>query len=767
MTVPISDGNFRGMGDDSRRDLTFGGPRALARTDYAQDAAWDFRAGDDPEDRSNIDVLGYLRILREHWRVVTAVFAISLAIGVVTTLLTRPIYIAATTLQIDREAARVVNVEGVEPKDTLTAGDEFYLTQYGLLKSISLATRVVDKLGLASDSRFLTLMGIKPKQGMTPGAMRDDAIRVVTTNIIVTPLRGSRLVKVSFASPDPGTAARIANAVAENFIESNLDRRFEASSYARDFLQQRLAQEKQKLEDTERQLVAYATAQGIIDVSDQGQDKGDGKGASPPQSLTSASLVSLNTALSAAQNQQIQAEERWRQAQSGNGTNLPEVLANPTYQQLTQQRAKLAADYQQNLGLYKPDYPAMTQMKAQLDEIDNQIRGTVKSIRDSIHEQATVAASQQASLQGQVAKLKSSFMDQRNRSIQYNILQRELDTSRSLYDGLLQRYKEVGIAGGVGTNNVSVVDRAQAPSKPSSPNIALNVGLAAGAGLALGGLLAFLIEAMDQSVNTPEDVENKIGVSLLGSIPIVKKDVAPLDALRDIRSPLSEAYYSVRMALQFSTSNGVPRSLLITSARPAEGKSTTALAVAQNFARLGMRVVMIDADLRNPSLHKRLSLENSFGLTNVLTNSASIDEVLQPTELPNLAFMACGPLPPSPAELLAGPRLGVFMRELLEQFDLVVVDGPPVMGLADAPLLASIMAGTLMVVEASSTRRGMVKAALRRLEIGQAKIIGVLLTKFNARKAAVYGGGYGYSYSYDYSYGYGYGNDKALAAGDD
>ena len=755
MANSFSDGGpYGGRGADGRRDLAIGGSQALGQSEYVlPQSEWAIRQAEAAEDHPELDILNYLRILREHWRVITSVFVTALVIGLIITLLTRPIYSATTTLQIDREAARIVNVESVEPKDALTAGDEFYLTQYGLLKSVSLATRVVDKLGLASDDRFLTLMGARPKHDATPGARRDATIRAVTAGITVTPVRGSRLVKVNFASADPATAARIANAVAENFIESNLDRRFEASSYARDFLQQRLAQEKEKLEASERQLVAYATTQGIINVNDQGQGKSDGDKGGGEQSLTSSSLVALNSALSAAKGQTIQAEGRWRQAQASSGTNLPDVLGNPTYQQLTQQRAKLAADYQQNLGLYKPDYPAMLQLKAQLDETDNQIRGVVRSVRDSIREQFAVATSQQASLEGEVNKLKSSFMDQRSRSVQYNILRREIDTSRSLYDGLLQRYKEVGIAGGVGTNNVSVVDRAQPPKKPSSPNVILNLGSAAGLGLILGAVLAFVIEAVDQSVNVPDDVERKIGLPLLGTVPIVKKNVAPLEALSDARSSLSEAYYSVRTALQFSTTAGVPPSLLVTSARPSEGKSTTALAIAQNFARLGMRVLLIDADLRNPSLHKALSLDNSYGLSNVLIGSVSMEDVLQSTDLPNLACMACGPLPPNPAELLAGRRLGDFIDDLLKEFDLVVVDGPPVLGLADAPLLASMMAGTLLVVEAASTRRGMVKAAIRRLMVGRAKIVGILLTKFNSRKAASYGGAYGYGYNYDYTYG--------------
>ncbi|MGE5501455.1 MAG: CpsD/CapB family tyrosine-protein kinase, partial [Ignavibacteriales bacterium] len=214
---------------------------------------------------------------------------------------------------------------------------------------------------------------------------------------------------------------------------------------------------------------------------------------------------------------------------------------------------------------------------------------------------------------------------------------------------------------------------------------------------------------------------------------------------------ISEAYHSVRTALQFSTPAGTPDVLLITSTRPAEGKSTTSRSVASDFARLGMRVLLIDADLRNPSLHRLVGAENSAGLSNLLAGIGDLQTVVQTTSLPGLSFMACGPLPPSPAELLAGPRLRSLLAQARDQFDLVVLDGPPVMGLADAPILANVATGVLLVIEAAGTRRGQATSALRRLnQGGPGKVVGAILTKFNAKQASY---GYGYSYAYDYNYG--------------
>jgi capsular exopolysaccharide synthesis family protein len=269
-------------------------------------------------------------------------------------------------------------------------------------------------------------------------------------------------------------------------------------------------------------------------------------------------------------------------------------------------------------------------------------------------------------------------------------------------------------------------------------------------GLVIGVGIAFLIETLDESVRSPEDVEKKVGLPLLGTIPKLEKGTTPIVALADVRSNFSEAYYSVRTALQFSTNDGAPSSIVVTSARPSEGKSTSSTAIAQNFARLGSRVLLIDSDLRNPSLHKVLNAENTQGFSNYLTGHMSLEQLAQQTSVPGLSFIPCGPMPPNPAELLGSAKLEAMLREARAQYDLVLIDAPPVMGLADAPLLASAAAGTLLVMEAGGTGRKLAKAAIRRLAVGNARILGILLTKFDARKSSY---GYGYGYAYEYEYG--------------
>ena len=436
-------------------------------TEGGDAGGWD--AGDE---RSNsFNLAEYWRLALKHRFLILAVFVSAVVIGVVITLLTTPIYTASATVQIDREAARVLNVDDASPRESMIQGEEFFQTQYGLLRSRSLAERVIEARGLDTSDAFLDTMGVALPDAEPGGAAeraakrRELVLQTVQDNLGVTPVRGSRLVTVSFNSPSPQLAAEVANAFVENFIQSNLDRKFDSSSYARQFLEDLITQTKAKLEDSERQLVAYATRQQIINVND-----GDNN-LSASQSLASNNLVALNGALAQARAGRVGAEEKWRQASAAPVMSLPDVYQNPAIQRMMESRATLEAQYQQNLTRYRPEFPEMLQLKAQIDELDRQISTMAGGIRDSIRSQYVVAANQERSLQTQVNGLKADVLDLRDRTIQYNILQREVDTSRTLYDGLLQRYKEVGVTGGVTTNNISIVDRADAPTIPSSPRL--------------------------------------------------------------------------------------------------------------------------------------------------------------------------------------------------------------------------------------------------------------------------------------------------------
>ncbi|HEX4199636.1 MAG TPA: polysaccharide biosynthesis tyrosine autokinase [Caulobacteraceae bacterium] len=731
-----------------------GGRRAPERpSDPWQPVVVPARDGGEPE--SEFSLLHYWQVLsRWRWLIAGSV-AVALILGVVATLLMTPLYRATATLEIDREAPKVVDNGAVQPTQVFD-NEQFYQTQYGLLKSQSLAQRVVTSLNLADDKAFMQ-GGSGPAKDRP--AREQKATAKLLKGLTINPVRTSQLVQVSYQSQNPVEAAKIANAVSDNFIASNLERRYQASAYARQFLEGRINEIRQKLEDSERALVAYATAHQIINLSD-GVSPPAVAGQTPapptPQSLPGADLAAMDTALDQAKNQRIQAEQHWREAQATSGLGLPEILQSPTIQALQQSKASLQADYQDKLAIYKPDFPAMIEIRGKIAEIDRQIAANVQAIKQSVAAQYQVAQRQEGMLAGQVNKLKGDVLDLRNRSIQYNIIQREVDTDRTLYDGLLQRYKEVGVAGAVGANNISVVDRAMVPTAPFQPRPVLNLAVAGLIGLLAGVLLAFGIEQLDQSVKSPEDIETKLGLPLLGAVPMMGRE-APAAALANPRSALTEAYHSLRTALQFSMADGAPRSLLVTSAGPGEGKSTTAAALAQAFSRLGLGVLLIDADLRNPSLHRLFTGDQSKGLSNLLVGNCEFGQAVHPSGQPNLSIITSGPLPPNPAELLAARRMAQILAEAARQFDLVILDGPPIMGLADAPLLANAVDATALVIEAGSMRQAVIKATIARLRGSRARLLGAVLTKFDARKtASSYGYGAGASYAYSYEYGGGH-----------
>jgi capsular exopolysaccharide synthesis family protein len=529
-------------------------------------------------------------------------------------------------------------------------------------------------------------------------------------------------------------AEKIANGVAEGYIAVNLERRYEASAYARDFLEKRLQQLKVKLAESEKQLVAYAEAQELVTAGDN-------------QNLSMTNLAAANDELARVTKERLRKEQLWRQVDESEGIALPQIMESGAIGAMRAKRVELATEYEDKLSVYKPAFPEMKQIQGQIDELDRQIAAEAALIKETTKAEYEAARQQEQSLVALVETLKGEVTDVRNRNIQYTILQREVDTNRSLYEGLLQRYKEIGVAGGVGVNNVSIVDLARVPGAPYTPRMSLNLAFALMLGLMFGGAGAFVREHFDDTFKSPEDVEENLGLPLLGIIPLVKQFDGPAGLVDGSPPIMAEAVRSLRTALQFSTAAGVPKSLLVTSSRAEEGKSTTALMLAMNFAQLGMRVLLIDADLRKPTLHEYLDIDPEVGLSNFLAGATMPPEALQKTEVQGLTVLASGPLPPNPAELLASAKMLSLLTIAGQEYDLIIIDGPPVAGLADAPMLASMASGTLLIIDANATRKAVAKAALKRLHFARAQVVGAAVNKLDLA-----------TISYDYGYGYGYGD---------
>lgn len=699
------------------------------------------------EDGHRSGLTHYVMILRKRKWLIVSTTAIALLIGLVATLLAEPVYTARATFEVQREAPRVLDVNSVEADNN---GDAlFFQTQFALIKSRASAQGIVRRLKLDSNPEFVDVSGglfdAKTGSAATPQERQrafEAATNKVQAGLLAAPYAGSSLIEVTYESNDPRMAAAVANAAVDEFIESTIDRQYAASNYARNFLGRRLQELKQRLGASERELVNYAAQQGIVNVT-------DARNAGQSQSLDSASLSALNASLAQATAARVQAEQNWRLAQQASGRTLPQVLADPQVSALTGQLAALRSDYEQRLQTFKPEFPAMVQARAKITETEGELAAARNRVLQSLRGSYELALNQEQALQKQMEQSTGKVIDLQGRSIQYTILQREVDTNRALYDALLQRYKEIGVSGGAGSNSVSVIDRARVPGSPSRPILWLNLALAFLAGLGLGVAISLILEFVDDTFKLPEDVENKLHLPLLGMIPKLEEDQVAVDELADPRSGFSEAYFAVRTALQISGPNGLPRSLLVTSSNPAEGKSTTAVALAYSFAGGGKRVLLIDADMRRPNLHKLLSTTNVRGLSTVLSGEASMRDAVQTIEA-GFDVVPAGPIPPNPARLLS-TGLRPLLAEAMANYDLVLVDGPPVVGLADVPMLSAAIEATVLVVQAKKSRRGVVLSALRRLRGSRGQIAGVVLTKFD-RKAAAYSDSLDYS-EYYYSYG--------------
>jgi polysaccharide biosynthesis transport protein len=679
-------------------------------------------------------------ILKKRKWVVLSVLPTFLAIGALVTLMTTPLYTATVRLQIDRNVAKVVeggNVTPVEGTDF-----EFMKTQYELLMGRMIGERVVSALKLGNNPDF-----IKPRGFSLLGAISElfasgdggqasinrenAATSVVMDNRTVRPIAGSRLVDIRYSDPDPSRAQRIATGLADAFISSNLDKRFQAHSYAKTFLEDQAAQLKLRLEESEKVLLEFGQKEQIISAVEK-------------SSIAESNLASANATLGSLAAERIKNYELWKQVETAKAINLPQFLSNGVIDGLRGKRNSLETEYQEKLETFKPSYPAMVQISNKITEIARQLASEVDTIKRAYKAAYESSLNQEEEMKKRIDFLKAEVLDLQKRSIEYNILKREVDTNRALYDGLLQRYKEVDIAGGVGANNVFVVEKAALPGSPSSPQLARALMISLGLGAVAGFGAAYLLERLDDTVRTSEDLERVTGLTTLGIIPKSERGKAFEAELVDPRSHISESCRSLCTALQFATETGLPKTLLISSSVPGEGKSTIAIMIAKHFATMGLKVLLVDGDLRKPSLHVKLGLSNgTTGLSNVLTGALSPPEVIQDAGFRNLAFVATGPLPPNAADLLGGARMHSFLSVGVEIFDLIVVDSPPVMGLADAPLLSSVAAATVFVASAGVVRIGLIRNAIKRLQFARGCVIGTVFTKFDAK-----GDGYGYEYRY-------------------
>jgi len=692
----------------------------------------------------------YWQIVQRWKWVIAGIMAAFLLAGLIITLLITPKYYASSRVEVSREQKNVTNVEGVE-SGQVGREVEFYQTQYSLLEARSLAERVVRALNLTERDDFFAAHGEKrDAEGLffkkkevneqeRAAHQFDRTVKLLQAHLGISPIRGSSLIDVGYTSSSPQISAEIANAFTQEFIAQSNDRRLASTAYARRFLERRLDDLRVKVEKSERDLVNYASAKDIVSL---GRTRDTDSGSQIERTLAAQNLVALSEALSQATADRIAAQSRLGTGAAGASA---EALTNQAITGLRQRRAEAAADYAKLLTQFEPNYPPARALQQQVKTLDASIAREEARVTSSRQAAYRDAVERENRLKDQVARLGGRFDQQQRDSIQYSIYQREADTNRQLYDALLQRYKEIGVAG-IDASNIAVIDAAKIPHEPSSPHLALNLLLA----LVLGAIAATAATAalnqVDEGVRDPAQVNRLLQIPLLGSVP--HTDQPALELLQESRSPISEAYFSIRSNLAFSSDHGVPRTLVVTSTRPSEGKTTTSIAVAAVLGRTGKKVLLIDGDMRSPSIHRVMGTVNLEGLSNILAGEDDWQRLVHETSMPGVSFISSGPQPPSAAELLSSDRMRQLLDRLLGHFEHVVVDSPPILGLADAPLLSRAVEGTLFVIEANGVPVRGIQSALTRLRAVHTPILAAILTKLRHNDA-----GYGYGYDYDYSYG--------------
>jgi succinoglycan biosynthesis transport protein ExoP len=692
-----------------------------------------------------------INIVRRNYLLIGGVVAGVVVLGVIITMLMMPRYQATAQILIEDRADQIIEGGDLQQPAAAADTDRFLQTRLGIIQSRTLALSVVQAGKLDRDPKFFESLGsVMPTEAL-PGEKLENirkvrAIRLLIDALVVTLPRDSRIASIMITSRDPELSARLANSYAERFIDYNLSQKIDSSSYARRFLADQLEETRTKLTQSERDLNQYARAAGLIRMSSESE----GGKQDAALSVTISKLMQFNTVAATATAERIAAEDRWHTLSNKPPLSITEVNSNSGVMQMVVAKAKAESELADELTRHLEGYSTVKSKRAEIAELNRRIDAIANSIKRSAQVDYQSALEKEKSLLGQVGSLRSDALQEQDRGVQYSVLKRMADTYRTLYESLLLRYNQLNATAGSANNNIAIVDHAVVSRVPSSPNLLLNILLSIILGLLCAAIGVALKEVLDDAIRSPEDVEKKLGLPLLGLIPFSKGGNIDKE-LGDRKSSISEAYRSLVTNLRYSTSTGLPRVLIITSARESEGKSTAARALATDIATLGKKVLLVDTDLRRPTLHHFLQDTSNSGLTDILTGQKSFDQVVRVSdESPTLSYVTALPTPPDPALILAGEGMGTFLELARNRYDTIVLDCPPLLGLSDVPLLANYADGVLFIIDASSFHRGAVKSALRRLALINANLLGVVLNRFAPKF-----GNDDYSYYAENYYSYG------------
>jgi succinoglycan biosynthesis transport protein ExoP len=722
----------------------------------------------------------YIRVLiKRKWMVLSVVAGIFMAVAVAS-LRQTPVYEAVGTIVVNKADPNLITF-----KDSMPVVDYYDQsdldTEVRILQSDLMALQVIRQLNLDkrpefgghSDQKLANLVA-DPLQGDSNHVSA--LLSQFRSNLKVTLIPNTRLMEIHYHSTDPQLAASAVNTLAATYVEQNFKTKFESTMQASDWLSKQLVDLQMKVETSQEKLVRYQKEHEIL-------------GTDEKQNIITQKLDELNKEMTMAESDRMQKEAIYRQTQSNDPVAIAAAIISDTpmggsgagsalLDKLRDQQASLRIQVAELSTQFGPSYPKVQQLNNQIKEIDHQLELETSKAVDHLKQQYLAALQRETMLRGAFDKQKQEANKLNESAIEYSLLKRDLDSNRTLYEGLLEKLKEAGVTAGLRSNNFRIINAARVPSAPSEPNIPRNLSFALVLGIISAIGLAFVLENMDNTVRTPEQAQIISGLPSLGMIPLGSKSgrgatgkrlaLTPskevFETVTQIRpqSQMAESYRALRTSLLLSNLGAPPKVIMVTSARPQEGKTTTSINTAIVLAQKGVRVLLVDADLRRPSVHKTLGMGPRSGLSNVLTGSATIQQTITTSPiLPNLLIMPAGTPPPNPAELLASSNMRDLIMELRQQFDHIVIDTPPTLSVTDAVVLSPRADATILVIRSGQTTKQALRRARDILTQVNAHVAGVLLNAVDLTSPDYY-----YYYEYQGKYGQYYQEDPDVAGND-
>jgi polysaccharide biosynthesis transport protein len=711
----------------------------------------------------------YLLILRKHqWLILSFMLAV-VTIASIATFRMQPVYVATTRIEIDRENANILPFQGTDSYDYMVDLENYIETQSKILTSETLALETIRGSALAAqpEDADSEASSAALATGSLANQKRPPELGGFLASLGVRRVPNSRLLDVSFESTNPLLASQIVNAHIKNFIDQNRRSHYQSTTEATAWLTDQLDELRIKVKNSEDARLEYEKKNQIWELDDK-------------QNITTQRFVDVNRQLAETQTEVMKKQALYEFARSGDA-DFVQIRESGSVQELLKKRADTNAQYIDSLNQYGPNFPRVQRLQAQLKELDENVGKEKKAVVLRLESDYHEARQREELLRRTLDQQKAETNQMSERMVQYNMLKRDAEGNKALYDGLLTKLKEAGISSALQSSNIRVVDPAMIPSYPSRPAKARNVLLAFLVGLVGGIGLALLREYMDNTVKTPDDVERLARLPSLAVVPTFSdsnsngrrgrlfpsiatnghQKPVELVAQHLPKSQMSEAFRALRTSLLLSQADHPPQVILVTSALPREGKTTAAANLAVTLAQLGDRTLLIDADLRKPGIGRLLDLGNGkyAGLSSYLAGVSSLDLVtIQHPVIPNLSAIPTGPLPPNSADLLSSHKLADAIAELRTKFKFIVIDTPPIMAATDAVVLSVQADGVLLVVRSGETPKEAFTRARDLLLSVKCHLLGVVLNAVDSSAPDYY-----YSYRY-YPYSYGYGRTETAEA---